>query len=227
MCDPVTIGIGMLSTVASASAASNAAEAQAESNASLMRYRNQKALNEADWQRQKYAQMQENYYRVGESVQKNARAQYQDALTNIDQTLAATYGRIKQQARLTSQGKASLTSAAAEANVGGLSLTEALQQFELLESENALNESINLKNYITQQYREMQAIQANAQAAANQAQPQPLTPVAAPQPVGMVVGPSPLSAVASGISAAVSYYGATQQPVTAPPPQPPLHGIVI
>ena len=210
MCNPVlaAVAVGGLTTVAQHSAASNAAAAEAQHNSNLMRYRNQKVLNEMDHQRQKYAEMQETYYRVGTAARANAQAQYQDTMRNIDQTVAATYGRIKQFSRTTDKNQSSLKQAAAEGNVGGLSLHEALTEFEVLEASNSLNEKTNLKNYITQQYRQMDAIQANAQMQANQATPQPLAPIAPPQPVPTVVGPSLLASLASGIASGVSVYGA-------------------
>lgn len=210
MCNPmlVAVGAGALSTAASSSAANSAANAEAEHNSNIMRYRNQKALNDMDWQRRKYAQMQENYYRVGEAVQKNARAQYQDTMVNMDQTLASTYGRIKQFATATARGKSMVVQAAAEGNVGGLTVDEALGEFEIAEATNAMNENINLKNYITQQYRTMDAIQANAQMQANQATPQPLAPIAPVQPMPTVMGGSILTALAAGFSTGFSIYGA-------------------
>lgn len=211
MCEAVAIAaiaVGATTAIAGHDAATTQARAQARNNAALAKYRNQKVLNEMDYQRQVYAANQERYFKVGESAQKNAQKQYQDALTNIDQSLAASYGRIKQFARVTAKNRSTVMAAAAESGVGGLSVDEALAEFEIAESSNALNESVNMKNYIAQQFRTMETIQANAQMAADSATPQPLAPIQAPQPVPTVVGPSPLTAIAQGASSALSIYAA-------------------
>ena len=127
-------------------------------------------------------------------------------MRNIDQNIAASFGRIKQFAATTDKNQGTVRAAAAGSGVGGRSVQEALEQFEILEASNTVNEQTNIKNYITQQYRQMDAIQANAQMQANQATPQPFAPIAAPQPVPTTVGPSLFSSLAAGASAGLGAY---------------------
>jgi len=209
MCTPIGLGIAALvlagtSSVVSYSAAEDAAEAQAQHNASLQSFRNAKALNEADHQRMQYAVQQEQYYEVGEQAVQNARKQYLDVSNQIDQSRSVQMAQIKRVSLDTLRASSITKAAAEETQIAGRSVDQALMEFEQAEAMNTLNNHINMKNEARQAYRQMQGIQANAQAQANQAIPQPLQPVAAPPPLPTVVGPSP---VAYGLQAASQAFG--------------------
>jgi len=209
MCEPVSAGMavaGIGSAIAGGASARKGGNIAAENARQQAVYRNERYLQQVEYQQKIGDWQQETYQATADSLQNSLTGQYGAMLERLNQQReqameqAAAYDTSQQ------QGLSQLRAARAGDLGSGNSLRLAQQQYEAASAKQKYTAYKNLDAQVRQGMRDMLAMQAQAQGQLNAAMPAPLAPIDPAQPVGNVHQPSMMPYVLQGVS---SVLGAT------------------
>jgi hypothetical protein len=163
-------------------------------------YRNERYLQQVEYQQKVGEWQQETYQTTADSIQNSLTGQYGAMLERLNQQRdqameqAAAYDTSQQ------QGLSQLRAARAGDLGSGNSLRLLQQQYEAASAKQKYTSYRNLDAQVRQGMRDMLAMQAQAQGQLNAAMPAPLAPIDPAQPVGNVHHPSMLPYVLQGVT---------------------------
>jgi hypothetical protein len=195
------MGIASLgSAVAGGASARKGAKIAGENARQQAIYRNERYLQQVEYQQKIGEWQEETYQTTADSIQNSLTGQYGAMLERLNQQRdqameqAAAYDTSQQ------QGLSQLRAARGGDLGSGNSLRLAQQQYEAASAKQKYTTYRNLDAQIRQGMRDMLSMQAQAQGQLNAAMPAPLAPIDPAQPVGNVQQPSMMPYVLQGVS---------------------------
>lgn len=201
MCEPMSMAMGAMNaagSIAQGMGARRQASAQARHNFAMATWRNERYLQQVEYQQELADWQADAYYKTVASAQGSARGQYAAVLEQVELSKSKALHNIAAASRASQKGSSFVRASAAESGTEGSSVRLAQQQYELQEARHSYITYKNLETAVRNSERNLLNIQAQAQGRINQAMPPPMAPIDPVQPTQHVQSPSMLPYIIQG-----------------------------